>query len=112
MPATPDQIAAGAKTFATNCVVCHGPGGKGNGPLAATLNQPFAAKENVTDGRSAPHWADSVSHGELLRTGVDQKMEVDPRGLKFLIQGALQSQIQGKPYGEIPWRLGLLELAP
>jgi mono/diheme cytochrome c family protein len=38
VPATPDQIAAGAKTFATNCVVCHGPGGKGNGPLAATLN--------------------------------------------------------------------------
>jgi mono/diheme cytochrome c family protein len=38
IPSTPDQIAAGAKTFAPNCVVCHGPGGKGNGPLAATLN--------------------------------------------------------------------------
>ncbi len=80
--------------------------------LAGTLKQPFAARENVADAPGAVHWADSISHGELVRVGCDEKMEVDPHHLQFLYQGVLQSQIQGKPYGEIPWRLGLLDLMP
>ena len=35
---TADNIAAGRQIYQTNCSVCHGPAGKGNGPLAATLN--------------------------------------------------------------------------
>lgn len=44
MPAmTPDQTPdRGAEDFAALCAPCHGPGGKGNGPLAPTLEHPPA----------------------------------------------------------------------
>ena len=78
-------------------------------PLAATPEKPFASPVNVTD--LGPHWTDSFSHGELIRTGHDETMEVDPANLRFLFQGVRDEEMQGKPYGQIPWRLGLLERA-
>lgn len=77
-------------------------------PLAASLQKPFAARENVMN---APAWADSISHGELLRTGVDETMEVNPDHLRLLIQGVDAEGYKNK-YGGIPWRLGLLESIP
>jgi putative copper resistance protein D len=38
VPDTPEAIAAGAATFAQRCAICHGPGGRGDGPAAFTLN--------------------------------------------------------------------------
>lgn len=76
-------------------------------PLAATGAKPFASKANVSD--AGAHWTDSISHGELIRTGVDEHMEVDPGNLKFLFQGVSDARRTGKKYGEIPWQLGLLE---
>jgi mono/diheme cytochrome c family protein len=35
---TPDNIAAARATFQTNCAICHGPRGLGDGPAAFTLN--------------------------------------------------------------------------
>ena len=76
-------------------------------PLAATKDQPFAGPANVRfDGEP---WTDSFSHGELLRAGVNERLEVDPAGLRFVFQGVADEDRRGKPYGEIPWRLGLLE---
>jgi hypothetical protein len=77
-------------------------------PLADTLQKPFAAPVNVKD--EGKHWTDSISHGELLRSGYDEKLEVDPARLKFLYQGVAEADRRGKPYGEIPWRLGLLTM--
>ena len=74
--------------------------------LAATLSHPFAARENI---ESSPSWCDSVSHGELLRSGIDEAMEIDPANLRFLIQG-VDAQGYHQKYGAIPWRLGLLEM--
>jgi len=37
---TPEMMEFGAATYKTNCVPCHGPGGKGDGPSAASLNPP------------------------------------------------------------------------
>jgi hypothetical protein len=76
--------------------------------LAATREKPFASAVNVHE--TAPHWTDSFSHGELLRAGYDEHLEVDPRNLRFLFQGVTDSAQAGKEYGEIPWQLGLLEL--
>jgi len=50
-----------------------------------------------------------LSHGELLRDGCDEHLEVDPARLRFLFQGVLDRHRQGKSYGQIPWRLGMLE---
>lgn len=78
-------------------------------PLSATLAKPFAAASNVAF--SGEKWADSISHGELLRAGNDERLEIDPANLKFLFQGVRDREMAGQPYGKIPWRLGLLELA-
>lgn len=76
-------------------------------PLAATLQNPFASPVNVRT--KGPHWTDSFSHGELIRTGYDQTLQVDPDNLRFLFQGVSDQDRRGKKYGAIPWRLGLLE---
>jgi len=77
--------------------------------LADTLAKPFAAHGNT---RQDPEWTTSISHGELVRTGVDETMEVDPARLQFLFQGASDAEYRGTGYGGIPWRLGLLEQTP
>lgn len=76
-------------------------------PLAADRDRAFASMANVV--ASGDRWTDSISHGELIRTGYDQRLEVDPTNLRFVFQGVLDAERAGKPYGEIPWRLGILE---
>ncbi|MDW8036908.1 MAG: non-reducing end alpha-L-arabinofuranosidase family hydrolase, partial [Thermoguttaceae bacterium] len=78
-------------------------------PFAAERDHAFASMKNVR--HMAERWTDCISHGELLRCGVDERLEVDPADLKFLFQGVLDRDRAGKPYGQIPWRLGLLEPA-
>jgi len=74
-------------------------------PLGDAGNDLFASRENIcqTDGK----WTDFVSHGELLRAGIDQTMEAAPEA-PFLFQGVLHEDRDGKAYAEIPWSLGLL----
>jgi hypothetical protein len=70
---------------------------------AATPEKPFAGSANVTP-TAAARWTDSISHGELLRTGYDERLEVDPDNLRFLFQGqADEERASGI------WRLGLLD---
>jgi copper transport protein len=38
VPANAQSVAAGKKLFQDNCVTCHGPDGRGDGPAAANLN--------------------------------------------------------------------------
>jgi hypothetical protein len=70
---------------------------------------PFAVPGNVSF--SGDRWTDSFSHGELIRDGYDETLTVDPSRLSFLFQGVRDRDRRGKVYGEIPWRLGLLEWA-
>lgn len=74
--------------------------------LADTADRPFAARSHVA--QAAP-WTANISHGELLRAGVDEHLEVDPADLRFLFQGASDAEYRSPTYGAIPWRLGLLE---
>jgi hypothetical protein len=76
-------------------------------PLAATKEDAFASMKNVA--QPAGQWTDSISHGELLRTNHNETPTVDPANLQFLFQGVLEQDRAGKPYGEIPWKLGLLK---
>jgi hypothetical protein len=76
-------------------------------PLAATKENSFASLRNVR--QPAGRWTDSISHGELLRHGVDERLEVEPANLRLLYQGVSDADRAGKQYGDIPWRLGLLE---
>ena len=46
--------------------------------------------------------------GITLKSG--EKLEIDPENLVFLFQGVSDEHRAGKPYGQIPWKLGLLTL--
>jgi hypothetical protein len=77
-------------------------------PLAATRENPFAAIENVRF--TGINWTTSISHGELIRGGIDERLEIDPKRLQFLYQGVNDAGRESNPYGQIPWMLGILEL--
>lgn len=53
-------------------------------------------------------WTNGISHGELIRNGIDENMEADLNN-PFIFQGVLHRNRAGKNYGNIPWRLGVLE---
>lgn len=77
-------------------------------PLAATREQPMVSPLNVVN--QGESWATSYSHGELLRTGKNQHLEVDASDLRLFFQGADDREYQSGGYGDIPWRLGILHL--
>ncbi|THV36494.1 non-reducing end alpha-L-arabinofuranosidase family hydrolase [Glycomyces buryatensis] len=73
-------------------------------PLADTKENPFARYSNVTFDGTA--WTRDISHGELIRSGIDQTLTVSPCDLRFLYQG--KDPDASGPYNLLPWRLGLL----
>ena len=72
--------------------------------LADTEANPFARANNVTFPGGA--WTRDISHGEMVRTNVDQTMEISPCKLSYLYQGLNPNA--GGDYNRLPWRLGLL----
>lgn len=78
--------------------------------VADTKEHAFASLKNVTHPPAA--WTDNVSHGEILRAGYDEQLAIDPAHMQIVFQGVLEVERQGKAYGAIPWRLGLLEATP
>lgn len=78
-------------------------------PLADSDKMPFVSPANVLNQSTS--WAQSYSHGELLRESNDQHLSIAPDQMKMVFQGASDSEYGVGSYGDIPWRLGLLELA-
>jgi len=79
-------------------------------PLADSWANPFAGMKNVTftDGTA---WTADISHGEVIRNGYDQKLEIDPTNLQLLYQGADPATTSGE-YSQIPWKISLLTQTP
>jgi endo-1,4-beta-xylanase len=73
-------------------------------PLQAEYATPFASATNVTFSGTA--WTQDISHGEMLRSGYDQKLEIDTCNLQYVYQGKDPSA--SGTYNTLPWRLGLL----
>lgn len=76
-------------------------------PLADTEQNPFAGNANVdwVEGK----WADGISHGEMIRSGYDEYLTIDPCNLQFVFQGDSGVSLNGG-YGGEPYKLGVLTL--
>jgi len=77
-------------------------------PVADAADKPFAGWTNIRPAKGVEPWTDNVSHGELIREGIDQTMTVDPAKLRLVFQGMLDREKAGKGYGQFPWRIGIL----
>lgn len=77
-------------------------------PLAATPESPFASHRNVRPAPGVEAWTDNISHGELVRDGIDQRLVIDPTNLRFVFQGLLEKDKKGQKYGALEWRIGML----
>jgi hypothetical protein len=66
----------------------------------------FAAR--IEAPPSAQAWSRDISHGELIRTGVDERLEAEVEKARFLVQGMPAIDHHGE-YPSLPWRLGLIQ---
>jgi hypothetical protein len=75
-------------------------------PLADSEAAPFAGAANVTFPHGTPAWTQDISHGEMLRDGIDQRLTINPCHLRYLYQG--EDPAASGEYSQLPWRLGLI----
>jgi len=67
----------------------------------------YATGTQLSCEPGAARWTDMVSHGEMIRSGYNQRLEYDPEAPVMLIQGRLNDAV-GTPYPNLPWKLGLM----
>jgi hypothetical protein len=74
-------------------------------PYLSTQSRPFMGESNVQF--SGKKWTKSISHGEMIRTNVDQKLSIGaPGSWRYLFQGIDPTSTAS--YNALPWTLGLL----
>ncbi|MBN2211691.1 MAG: hypothetical protein JW709_09885 [Sedimentisphaerales bacterium] len=69
----------------------------------------YAGVEQLRFIGQGEKWTDMVSHGELIRAGYDQRLEYEPKGCRWIIQGMLKKDANG-PYADRTWKLGIMTL--
>lgn len=73
---------------------------------ANSFASPFLGEEDVTFAAGVTPWTDDFSHGEIIRTGYDETLQIDPNNLQFLYQGD-NPAADAPSYSQIPWQLAL-----
>jgi len=75
-------------------------------PLADTQSNPFAGAANVSF--SGAKWTNDISHGEMIRSGYNQKMTINACNMEYLYQG-VDPNSGVSDYNSLPWKLGLIK---
>lgn len=79
-------------------------------PIPGAAMNLFAGADNVKFKDRI--WSEGVSHGEMIRDGIDQTLSISPcQPLKFLYQGLDKEKGKAYEYIELPYRLGLITAA-
>jgi endo-1,4-beta-xylanase len=73
-------------------------------PLTASQTNPFAGEANVSF--TGTPWTQDISSGEMVRSGYDQTLAINPCRIQYLYQGEDPSATGS--YNLLPRRLGLL----
>lgn len=107
VPATPPDPVRGAHLYATQCTVCHGSVGQGDGPAAASLDPPPIAFTDATRAAQRSPFAlfEAISQGiqGTAMTGFSSLPEADRWALAFYV-GSLSHSPQMRAEGETLWR--------
>ncbi|CAO2657037.1 Nn.00g058400.m01.CDS01 [Neocucurbitaria sp. VM-36] len=74
--------------------------------LAATQQNPFMGEANV-EFANGNKWTKSISHGEIVRSDVDQRLRIAECGWKYMYQG-IDPAASSADYNSLPWKLALL----
>lgn len=75
---------------------------------ASTWDEPFLGEKNVSFAPGVAAWTSNLSHGEMIRAGFDEKLEIDPKHLEFVFQGVSAGDAaKAANYSQIPWQLGI-----
>jgi hypothetical protein len=75
-------------------------------PGANSFAAPSLGSNDVSFASGVANWTLDFSHGEILRTGYDETLQIDPNNLQFLYQGD-NPAANAPSYSQIPWQLGL-----
>ncbi len=67
----------------------------------------YATGEQLKFCENIRPWTEMVSHGEAIRSGFNEKMEYQPFGCRWLIQGIQKAELN-KDYPLLPWKLGII----
>ena len=94
VPVEHTSASSGQQMYVSYCAVCHGKGGKGDGPAAAALKAPPPDLTMLAKNNNGTFPAEHVEH--VLQFGVD----APAHGAKDMpIWGPLLSSLQGKTSG-------------
>jgi mono/diheme cytochrome c family protein len=80
VPATPESVQVGRELYAVYCTPCHGPGGKGDGTVAAKFVPPAdltnpALQKDRTDG----YWQSYLSAGGAVMPSYAEALSAEER---------------------------------
>ena len=80
VPATPASIRKGANLYAVYCTPCHGPGGKGDGLVAAKFVQPTdLSNPDLQKGRTDGYWQSYLSVGGAVMPSYGESLSAEER---------------------------------
>jgi hypothetical protein len=73
--------------------------------LADSQSSPFAGATNVSF--EGEQWTNDISHGEMIRSGYDETLTINPCNMQLLYQGVDPNA--NVTYTDLPYRLGLIK---